>query len=193
MAYSLPSLAVFVAFATLCSGRRTLSGTALTGFTTVVGPPEFVGGPVPDEFDTAFFAVQPSNETVSYTSNARTYVWSYGPTIDAKETPPQFTGLDRDVAKTSFSYCGKWLNSAWRDAAGAVHGQCFAPLVLVRRRASHAHHQDIFIKNGSATTHAALRTSRLGAHLAPLKLCFFPLETEASSAHRLTLQVRHKH
>jgi hypothetical protein len=90
---------------------------------SVVGPPEIVGGPTCCLFDSPFLALQTSpGTTTGYTANSNTFVWSVGATISDQLPMPTFTGLGPDANATSYSHCGKWLNAAWADTKGIVHG-----------------------------------------------------------------------
>jgi hypothetical protein len=93
-------------------------------FTTVVGPPEVVGGPASDLFDQPQLGIHSAAGVLGYTSNAASVLYSRGATIDAQLPAPLPTGLLPDPSPASYSHCGKWLNAAFVDAGNAslVHG-----------------------------------------------------------------------
>ncbi len=95
-----------------------IGGAALT---TLVGPPEVMGGPECCKYDSPFLAVRVGQTTLGYTANSQSYLYSSGATVDAQLTTPLFTALGPDASNASLSHCGKWLNSAWVDDAGVVH------------------------------------------------------------------------
>ena len=91
--------------------------------TTIAGPPEIMGGPLCCVFDSPFLALQTrGNVTLGYTANSQSYVWSQGPTVDSQLPKPLYTNLGPDPSNTSFSHCGKWLNAAFLDDSGVMHG-----------------------------------------------------------------------
>ena len=57
----------------------------------------------------------------SNTANQRSFVFTAGATVDALRVPPADTGLGPGGAGP-LSACGKWLNAAYVDAGGTVHG-----------------------------------------------------------------------
>lgn len=96
---------------------------ALLPLSSVVDAPEVVGGPACCVFDSPFLAIRlNSTTTAGYTANSQSYLWSSGPDVNSTLASPEFTGLGPDPLNTSYSHCGKWLNAAWVDTAGTVHG-----------------------------------------------------------------------
>jgi hypothetical protein len=90
---------------------------------TVVGVPEVQGGPTCCMFDSPYLGVALSPSAVAaYTANSNTYLYALGPTVDSLLPSPAPVGLGPDPDVTSYSHCGKWLNAAWVDGAGLVHG-----------------------------------------------------------------------
>ena len=114
-------IAVVVSAAQLSSRHN--SGGAAGSVTTVVGPPEVVAGPTCCLFDSPFLAVRVNGTTVTYSANSGTFVMGIGQSIDDLLPSPAFTGLGADKDDDdSLSHCGKWLNAAYVDGAGVVHG-----------------------------------------------------------------------
>jgi hypothetical protein len=87
--------------------------------TTIVGPPEVVGGPASSLFDQPHLSLRSAAGVLGYTSNSASFLYSLGASIDAQLPTPQPVGLQADPSPQSFSHCGKWLNAAHTDAANA--------------------------------------------------------------------------
>lgn len=99
--------------------RNSAAGTV----TTVVGPPEVMGGPTCCKFDSPFLGLSFEDaRTVAYTSNSETYLWSNGSSVSAQLPVPQPVNLTSDPDASSYSHCGKWANAAWiEDSTGLLH------------------------------------------------------------------------
>lgn len=90
---------------------------------SLLGITEFVGGPSCCMFDSPFVALQNSqNSTVGFSSNQITWLISDGDSINSTIKIPLQTGLVPDSNESSYAHCGRWLNSAWLDQAGIIHG-----------------------------------------------------------------------
>jgi hypothetical protein len=98
--------------------------TPSQSFSTVVGPPEVMGGPASDLFDQPHLAIHSTAGVLGYTSNSASVLYSLGASIEAQLPTPLPVGLHADPSPLSYSHCGKWLNAAFVDAhnASLVHG-----------------------------------------------------------------------
>jgi hypothetical protein len=113
-------VAVVVGLAAACgasSSAASSSPSAASTVTTVVGIPEIVGGPTCCMFDSPFLALRlpTTNTVVGFTANSNTFLYTNGTDVSSYLNPPLDTGLDPDPSTSSYSHCGKWMNSAVVD------------------------------------------------------------------------------